>query len=225
MNTQTLDDLWRTYDRALEAAVAPDMRQHRATYLNKANSALGRLSRSVLVEAAFGIPLLIVLANYVADNIGVARYVLPALALLAMVIGQLAFSVYQLGVLSELDFAVPVLTLQKRLAVLRVRRIRVTQWTLLLSPLLWVPLLLVAIHGLLGIDPYAILNQTWLTVNVLFGVAVIPLGWWASRRLAHRFGRAPAMRRLLDDIAGRSLTDAMAYLDQLKQFEIESERD
>ena len=141
-----------------------------------------------------------------------------------MTIAQLAFGIYQLDALNSLDFAAPVLALQKRLAELRIRRIRVTQWTLLVSPLLWAPMLLVLIKGLLGVNPYAILDATWLAANVIFGIAVIPLGWWASRRFARRFGHTRFMRRLMDDIGGQSLADAVAHLDHLVQFESELER-
>ena len=223
MKTNTLNDLWRAYGDSLDSA-QPNLKLLRDARLGAASSALRKLSRGVLAEVLVAVPLLALLVSFAASNIGSPQHLLPALALLAMTIAQLAFGIYQLDALNSLDFAAPVLALQKRLAELRIRRIRVTQWTLLVSPLLWAPMLLVLIKGLLGVNPYAILDATWLAANVIFGIAVIPLGWWASRRFARRFGHTRFMRRLMDDIGGQSLADAVAHLDHLVQFESELER-
>jgi hypothetical protein len=62
---------------------------------------------------------------------------------------------------------------------------------------------------------------TWLIANALFGVAVIPVMVWVSRSFGDRMAQAPFVQRLMDDIAGRSLTGAKAFLDQVAIFERE----
>lgn len=226
MTSKTLEDLWDAYERRLETDVPAYGRLHaiRESKLSKAHSALRKLANGVAVEIVFAVVPMVLLGGFIADHAGTPKYLLPALALVTMTAFQLAFGVYQLGVLHDTDFSTPVIALQKRLAQLRVHRIQVVRLTLLVSPLLWVPLLLVAIKGITGADPYAILDSGWLLANVIFGAAVIPIGWWVSRHFAHRFGRTHALRRVMDDIAGRSLVDAMTYLDDLAQFEHEAER-
>jgi hypothetical protein len=44
---------------------------------------------------------------------------------------------------------------------------------------------------------------------------------WVSRRYADRMAQSPFVQRLMDDMAGRSLTAATAFLDQLASFERE----
>jgi hypothetical protein len=65
------------------------------------------------------------------------------------------------------------------------------------------------------------LGGAWLAVNALFGLAVIPVMAWVSRRYADRMAQAPFVQRLMNDLAGRSLTAATAFLDQLAAFERE----
>jgi hypothetical protein len=42
-----------------------------------------------------------------------------------------------------------------------------------------------------------------------------------SRRYADRMNRSPRVQRLMDDIAGRDLTEAKAFVDELSTFERE----
>jgi hypothetical protein len=81
------------------------------------------------------------------------------------------------------------------------QRIRVTKWTLLSAPLLWTPLLIVALKGQLGLDAYAIFSQSWLAANL---------------------ERSPCIQSLMRDIAGYNLTAAAGFLSSLARFEEES---
>jgi hypothetical protein len=111
--------------------------------------------------------------------------------------------------------------IQKRMETLRAQRIRATMLTLLGAPLLWTPLLIVGLKGLLGLDAYAILSARYLLANALFGLAVIPLAVWIARRSADRMGRSPLVQRLLRDLAGHNLNAAAGFLSQLERFEAE----
>ena len=90
--------------------------------------------------------------------------------------------------------------------------------TLLFAPLMWVPLLVVTTRGLFGIDVYGA-GWTWLVVNALFGLAVIPLAVLAARRYGPRLQRFTPLRDLADGIAGRGLADALHSLDAIRRFE------
>ena len=76
---------------------------------------------------------------------------------------------------------------------LRLTRIRTTLWTLLFAPLMWVPLLIVALRGLFGVDVYAA-GPAWLVANALFGVAVIPLAIFIAKRYGSRLAGFTPMR-------------------------------
>ena len=77
------------------------------------------------------------------------------------------------------------------------------------------------LKGLLSVDAYAAFPGRWLAANVLFGLAVIPLAVWLSRRYAGRMEGSPAVQRILRDIAGYNLSAATGFLDSLAQFEKE----
>ena len=80
-------------------------------------------------------------------------------------------------------------------------------------------MLIVGLKGLLGVDAYALFSSAWLAANVLFGVAVIPLAVWISRRYADRMKGSPLVRSLMRDMAGYNLNAAMGFLGKLERFE------
>ena len=100
--------------------------------------------------------------------------------------------------------------IQRALAEIRVGRVRATKWTLMLAPLLWTPMLVVALRGFLGVDMYAAFDGAglFLAGNLLFGLAFLGAAVWASRRFSERLHRVPFVRRLLRDLGGRSLGEA-----------------
>jgi hypothetical protein len=109
--------------------------------------------------------------------------------------------------------------LQQRLEQLKIRRITTTKWALMLAPLMWVPLLIVLLKGLAGIDAYSALGAVYLAVNALAGIAVIPLALWMSKRFGPHVSHSSFVRTLMDDLAGRSLLAALASLDTIRRFQ------
>lgn len=223
MNFDDIKNQWAAFDKKLELNLRLNVRLQRDSGLRKANSALRRMLLSVFLEVLIGLACAGALITFIGNHFREWPFLAPAIALNAFVVFHIVFGIYQLTVLRGVDFSAPILVSQKKLATLRLRRIRVTMWTLLLSPLLWVPLLIVMLKGLVGVNAYAILDAGWLVANVLFGVAIIPLMLWVSRRYAEHWQRSSFMHHLMDDIAGRSLNEATTFLDELASFEQETE--
>jgi hypothetical protein len=218
-----LDDLkaqWNEIDRKLDASIRLNTRVVRESLLGKAESALRRLSFFVTAEMIINVPLLYIFGSFMADHVTEPRFLLPALLLHLFVIAQLGSAIHQLVAVKRIDYGEPIVSIQKTMARLRVQRIRIWKWTLIVAPLLWPPLFIVAVHGLTGIDPYVVLGR-WIAVNFAFGIAFVALMVWVSKRFGTRISGWPWMRRLMDDIAGRSLSKATRFLDDVAKFEAE----
>src|SRR5208282_3319335 len=111
------------------------------------------------------------LGVFIADQLGALRFLLPALVLDGVAVALVATTARQWFLAGEVDYDGPVTVSQRQLERLRVMRIRETKWVLLLSPLLWTPLLIVALKALFGVDAYAALGTPYLCANLFFGVA------------------------------------------------------
>lgn len=220
MNLDDFKDQWAAYDKKLDMSIQLNAKLLRESSLGKSRSALRWLYPAIGLDLLQDLALVILLGFFMANNFRSPGFLIPAILLDLFLILHLAFGVYQVVTLQALDFAGPILSSQKKLADLRQKRIRVTMWTLLLAPLLWVPLLVVGMKAL-GLDAYAILEPNWLIANGLFGVAVIPLMLWLANRYGERWQRWSWVQGFMDDIAGRNLKKATAFLDELSSFERE----
>jgi hypothetical protein len=222
--TMTLDDL-RTKLQSHESRAAEGVRLDpsvlRARASRGAGGALGRARAWLVVEAGLNGLAALWLGSFLGDHLAEPRFVVAAAPLLAVAVAHVAFGVSQLVALGGLDLGGPVVAVQRRLEELRRGRIRVTKWTLLTGPLLWIPLLLVVLEGFFGIDGYAALDRAWLESNVAFGVAFVPVAAWASARLGDRLRGTAFAARLLGDVGGRNLAAAESFLAELAALEEE----
>jgi hypothetical protein len=228
-----LDDLktrLAEQDAKLDQAIRLNTAAVRELQLSKTKSSLRWLVRGVVFELVMTILAAVWLGDFIAGHLREPRFLLPAVLVDLCVIAFMGSCIRQLAAIASLDYSLPVVAVQKELGRLRVLRIRTTKWTMMLSFVLWFPVLIVLLKGFLGVDPWLILGAVgdrngsfvaWVVANVLFGLAVALVTLWVSRRYADRADRSPAIKRLLDDFAGRSLTKALGSLDSIVRFETE----
>ena len=223
MALEDLRNQWADYDRKLDASLRLNARLLRESGLGRTRSVLTRLSIRVVGDLVINLVLVIALGLFVANHFDQPRFLLPGLVLSLGAILLVIGCARQLALLKTIDYGAAVIAIQKRLQQIRILRIRTSKWLLLCLPLIWTPMLIVALKGYLGVDAYASLPGRWLAANLAVGVAVIPLMIWISRRFAGRLQGSAFYRRFLDDIAGRNLASATGYLDDLASFEAEQE--
>ncbi len=221
MDLDELKEKWEEHDRKLDASLRLNRQLLNEVHLDRARSALHRLTLSLAFEAAIDFVAVAILGAFLYDHIAVARFALPAVVLDVYAIAILIAVIRQITAVQQIDYGKPITTIQKQVEALRILRIRCIQGTLLAAPLVWTPLFIVALKGLFGLDAYRLFGTAWLLANLLFGLAVIPLALWLSRRFRDRLGRSPAMRRLIDDLTGHSLNRAADFLKNLTEFEDE----
>ena len=94
-----------------------------------------------------------------------------------------------------------------------------TAFSLLASPLLWMPLLVVSLKGLFDVDVYATFDHAWLVANVVVGALFVPVAVWGARRLVGRFDGSPVLERLRREIGGRNIAASQAFLAELTRFD------
>jgi MFS family permease len=219
MNLDELRNDWMAEHEQLASRVRLHGAWLREAQAGRGNAALGRLTRRLWLALGLNVLLAGLLGGFMGKHLGELRFLGPALVLHVFTIGLIVSAAWQLVAIRRLDFNAPILTSQRQLEALRIHRIRETKWTLFLAPLLWVPLLVVGLKVLAGVDAYAVFPASWLVANLLFGLACIPLLWWASRRFSERFSSSPVLQRVMDDVAGRNLREARQYLARLAEFE------
>lgn len=219
------DDLklaWQTLSRRLERHDALQTHVLLEQRKQKALSSLRPLFWGQVVQTLFGIPF-ILLASLLWIRGGQSGG-LPWTTVVAGIVVQLygiatiAMAGQTLLRLREIDYARPIVDIQKRLATLR--RTYIVNGMLAGLPwwFLWVPLLMV-LAGLGGTDLFA---RAPSVVWTGLGVGVTGL---AATAWFHRWSRDPARPRLAramdDSVTGGSLRRTCAQIEEIARFEEE----
>jgi hypothetical protein len=217
MNLDELQSAWQAYDRKLDAALRLNTHLVRESLLSRTRRALRRSTLLIVAGLIADFGVLVALGMFLAEHIDRLEFFLPAAALHLFTILLGIVSGQELVTLHTIDYDAPVVEIQKRVEHLRVQQITSTKWVLLTAPLLWTPLLVVSLKGLLGVNLYAFASSAWLIANVAFGVVFLVAMLWASK---HATARSPLVRRLLADVGGANLRAARKSLDELAEFEV-----
>lgn len=217
-----LDELkqkWAEYDAKLDLNIQLTRQLLTAKHMNRAQWALRRMALFLMVEGAITLAVIMVLGEFTGNHIETWRFFVPAAFLNLFQIALLVVLGQQIRIAMQIDYSEPIAVIQKQLTLLRLLSLRSTQWTFLLAPLLWTPLLIVGLKGLLHLDAYQVLGTSVLLCNLAVGLAIIPVALWLAKRFSGSMSRSPIMQRFVRGLAGYNLNEATRFLETLTEFE------
>jgi hypothetical protein len=214
-----LDDLklaWQALDRRLERQQALDFAMFRTGRLATVRAGLRPLMFGQGVQLLAGAALMAVAAPYWVAHRDTPHLVAYGLLLHAYGLMLALFAGRDLVLVARVDYAAPVLEIQKQLATLRAARVQAGPWFALAGCVVWVPAVLMVFQWL-GADVWvhkpAVVAWFAASSAVCIGFTVALIAW---------VRRDAARARVADEgAAGRGLARAQAMLDEIARFETE----
>jgi hypothetical protein len=196
-----------------------DMHLAQIVLREKATSRLRPLKFWLAVQMLAGVVLTFAFASYWTGHREQPALMLSGIVMHAYSVLLIVFGAIELSMANRVDYAAPVVAIQKQLAQLRAWRIRTQAWLGFPHWILWIPLTLIAFDVLFGVDLYAHAPEVVASFFAV-GIAGLALTLWFMR-----WARQPARQRIgafLDDsAAGGSLRKAQAFMDEIARFENE----
>jgi hypothetical protein len=212
--TMELDDLksaWQSLDRRLQLDNALRLQDLRERKLDKARGNLRPLLFGLALQASLGIGLIVLGVACWHRNLDVPGLLLTGIVLHAFGVLNVAFAGIVTGLAASMDYAAPVLAIQKRLRLLL--RLQVLNSNACGAPW-WIAWVLVVV-GFAGLSPGHVAGPTptWIWISLVLGLAGMLATWaWTARAARKREGLYARMDdgadgirrslRLLDDIEG-----------------------
>ena len=178
--------------------------------------AMTRLRLSISIELTLVAIVVVALGSFTYDHRMQTVLAVSGIVLMLYALAYVQGLIRQLIAIARVRGAGPVVSLQRDLERVRLVRTATTFGAILVGPLMWLPMLAVAVSAAFGSDLYAILLPAYLATNVLAGAAVIPIAVVVSRRYV---GESPIGRAIADAVSGRDLRAARAYAASLNRFE------
>lgn len=219
LNLDALRGRWKESQQQIDAQLQLDAQSLRELLARRTRGAYAR-HRFWLTLGTIGTGLvLLALIGFLWNHRADAIYRFLAAPLALLMLGEFIVDVRQWLSLLRLDLGLPVAQVQATLESLRGRRLRMTRWILLLSVMLWLPLILVLVKGLLGFDLLDVLHPSVLWVNLLLGLVFVPTTLLLGRAIAHRYRDRPGFQRFLDQSVGYSWSQAQQEWQAQRRFE------
>ena len=220
-NIMELDELkatWQALDRKLSQSNAIQLQLFKDGRFKNMRSSLRPLFWGQIVQILFGVLTTLIGIAFWSEHRGVMHLFFTGLILHVYGVVSIISAGYTLGKISRINYAAPVLSIQKQLA--SVRRAYVGSGMVVGHAwwLLWIAYAVV-IFAWLGIDIHAV-APSFIYISIAVGIAgllaMLGLHYWASSSRSGKFGQ-----RYRESMSGGSLRRAQRVLDEIAQFEEE----
>jgi hypothetical protein len=219
MPTTTLDDLknaWNELSNKLERQNTLALHQLKENRLAHLRFGLRPLVLGQVAQLVIGITIAAFFGWFWFNHLAALPLLICGVLLQAYGIMFIAFAVRDLCLIRAIDYAAPVVQIQKQLAQLRAWHIRTGIWFGLAGSIVWLPAMLIALFGLkadLWLDKPQ--KVWWLILSALVCLA-LNYGLLLLARSPGKCGSA--LRR---SWIGNTVNRAQSMLDEIEQFERE----
>lgn len=210
---------WQTLDRRLEQQHLLNLQLFRDSRADKARSELRPLFWGQIAQILFGVLMILLGVSVWSRHPEVTRLLVSGIIVHVYGVVAIMLAGITLGMIQRLDYAAPVLTIQKKLAQLRSFYIRNGMIVGLSWWLFWIPFVATFFAWLAGVDFFANMDGAigWCIALGIVGL----LATWAFHRWAQRIGRVRLLKAMDDNLTGNSLRKAQLTLEEILRFEQE----
>jgi hypothetical protein len=212
-----LDDMkqaWQSLDRQMARRYALDLEQYRERKLGSVRFRLLPVKLGLVARMVLGVAIIAASTSFWIAHLGSPHLIVSGVLLQAYGLLLVGSAAWEMQMLVGIDYAAPVLTIQRRLATFRAWRVRLVPVWMTTGCFVWIPLTLVAFKAWLGADIYAHAPEVVLYFLSSGGVAM--LAFWLIARWV------PGAASVLNDSSvGGSLGRSQQVLNDIARFEAE----
>jgi len=215
MELDELKSAWQTLDRRLAAQSALDLNVLKEGKLDKLRHGLRPLFWGQVAQILFGVVLSVFSGSFWTQHVDVPHLLITGVSMHVYAVMTIVFAAVTLVMINRVDYAAPVLAIQKQLA--KLRRTYIFNGLCVGLPwwLLWMTLLQIAAMDVFGLDLYTTAPE-WVLACYAFGLLGLfttwPLHRWSRKR--------PKLAQTIDDnVTGTSLRNAQRFLQEIAEFE------
>lgn len=222
MELDEMKQAWQALDRRLAKQQAIDLGLYRDRRMDRLRQRLRPLAWWTMVQIPLGIALMLWGIRFWSTHLGDPRWMACGIVMQLFGLLSVVFPGRTLAMVLRIDYAVPVLEIQRRLADLRAWRVKVeAPVSAVIGSLIWIPALLMLAQSQVDGLGWNLWDHArpglvrWLVLSVLVSLGALALAYGVLRWLGLH-------RRLANHLAGASVRRAEAELDAVLRFERES---
>ncbi len=205
---------WQSLDRHMARRYALDLERYRERKLASARLRLLPVKIGLALQMLLGVAIIVVFTSFWTANLGSPHLVVSGMLLQAYGLLLVVSGAWEMQMLHGIDYAAPVLAIQRRLAAFRAWRVRLVPLWAVTGCFVWIPLVLVAFKAWLGADLYVHAPEV---VLAFVGSGAVGLAaFWSIVRWV-----PGAAKYLGESSVGSSVGRSQRVLDEIASFETE----
>ena len=220
MDLDDLKDAWQSLDQKLDRAYAIELRTMRERRVGNMRRHLRLLTIGRIVQLLAGVALTLFMADFWIMHIEEPHLLICGVLLHLYGIMLILSSAREFYLISAIDYAAPVLAIQRKLAELRGWHLTEALVFGLTGCFIWVPMVLVTFEVLFGADIY--LHAPNVVWDFILGALMVALGAAGFWYWVQRPSRATLARRVADHVVGKTLARTESVISELSRFEQET---
>lgn len=200
MKLEALIKAWREEDEALENNLKVNHDLLKEASIHKVKSLIAEYKWSSIIEVIVNILFMGFLVDFVEANWPAIKFAGPAIVLLIYISGDLAFNIYKLVLFGQINAEAPVIRTQKVLHQLKIYSI-------------WEKNSLYVGIPVFALSFFIVIAKAW------FDYDLYELGVWLAMFAGGSFIVALVVIWLLKRFPDKNLERAVAFLDEISEFE------
>ncbi|MDR6842497.1 hypothetical protein [Pseudoxanthomonas sacheonensis] len=218
MELDELKATWQALDRKLQQSNAIQLQLFKDGRMKNMRAGLRPLFWGQIVQILFGVATVLIGIAFWSQNRDAAHLFCTGLILHIYGVLTIIAAGFTLGRIRIIDYAAPVLSIQKQLA--SVRRAYVGSGIVVGYSwwFLWIPFAVV-VFDFLGVDIVTV-APGFVLLSIVIGIVGL-LAMWGFHGWASSSRRGKFAQRYAENLSGGSLRRAQRVLDEVKRFETE----
>jgi hypothetical protein len=220
MELEELKTLWIAQDKKLDKSLQLNLQLLRRLNFDKVAGKANTILVFKILETILQLVMQSYLVYFFIKYLPNLQFSIPALITIILIGAGIISDIRQMTIIVQLRSgnAAPVSVMQKKVEKLKLLIVAYVKWAFISIPLY--PLLLILAGKIfLNVDFWAPQHRTYLTVNMIIGVLLIPGFVWIYRQLSKQTIEQRWIKNILTGSGWNQAVSAQQFLDEIEKFE------
>jgi hypothetical protein len=221
MELDDLKDIWKQQEEKIDHQWQLNVKTLKQTNLDKAKSKLRSLSWVVSITLLFYLLMAMFFMIFGFRNLEIGYFALSGFVLSLWSLLVATGSIGQLRAIHKIDYTEPIPILQTKLEKLKLIILKYLQLAQWIFPF-YLSFVIFWSKVLFDFDIVANAGNTWLLIQLIFSICLIPVSIWLHRKLRPENINKKWITTLMLG-SGSQVSDAIAFIKRIEAFEKHSE--
>lgn len=213
---EELKHIWKEQEKKIDRNWQLNVEMLRNTNLDKAKSKMNSLTWITAITLSFYLLMAMFFAIFAFKNLQTAHIAISGFVLTIWSLLIAVGAIKQLSAIQKIDYTEPIPILQKKLESLKLIILKYLQLAQWIIPL-YLAFVVFWVKVLFNFDIIVNAGKTWLIVQLILSISLIPLSVWLHKKLSPKNISKKWVSSILKG-AGSQVSEAIEFIKRIDEF-------